>query len=56
VTAAFSKASLTAPGSGTSVVTFSATSAAKAGTYTFNTVGTGGGVTQSKTITLTVTK
>ena len=56
VTASFSKASLSAPGSGTSVLTFTATSAAKIGTYTINAVGTGGGVTQSEPITLTITK
>ncbi len=55
VTASLSKTSLAAPGSGASVVTFSATSATKAGTYKINAVGTGGGVTQSDTITLTVT-
>ncbi len=56
VTASFSKASLAAPGSGASVLTFTATSAAKTGTYTINAVGTGGGVTQSEPITLTITK
>jgi len=55
VTASFSKASLAAPGGGTSVVTFTATSATKAGTYKINAVGTGGGVTQSEPITITVT-
>jgi uncharacterized membrane protein len=56
VTASFSKASLAAPGSGTSVLTFTATSAAKTGTYTVNAVGTGGGMTKSEPITLTITK
>jgi uncharacterized membrane protein len=56
VTASFSKASLAAPGSGTSVVTFTATSATAAGTYKVNAVGTGGGMTQSEAITLTITK
>jgi hypothetical protein len=46
---------LAGPGSGTSVVTFTATSTTKAGTYKINAVGTGGGVTQSEPITLTVT-
>lgn len=54
-TVSFSKASLAAPGSGTSVLTFAATSATKTGTYKINAVGTGGGVTQSEPITLTVT-
>jgi hypothetical protein len=54
-TVSFSKASLAAPGSGTAVLTFAATSAIKTGTYKINAVGTGGGVTQSEPITLTVT-
>ncbi len=55
VTVSFSKASLVAPGSGTSTVTFSATSATKAATYIINAMGTGGGVTQSEPITVIVT-
>jgi uncharacterized membrane protein len=56
MTAAFSKASLAAPGSGTSVVTFTATSATKAGAYAIKVGGSGGGVTQSEALTITITK
>ncbi len=55
VTASFSKASLAAPGNGTSVVTFTPSAAIKAGTYKVTAVGTGGGVTQSQPMTLTIT-
>jgi uncharacterized membrane protein len=56
VTASFSKASLAAPGNGTSVLLLNATSSAKVGTYTIKAVGTGGGLSQSQPITFTITK
>jgi subtilase family serine protease len=55
VTVSFSPASIAAPGSGTSMVTFAVASATTAGTYSITITGTGGGVTQTATVSLTVT-
>ncbi|HEY3990122.1 MAG TPA: protease pro-enzyme activation domain-containing protein [Acidobacteriaceae bacterium] len=55
VTVSFSPASIAAPGSGTSTATFNVASTAAAGTYSIKITGSGGGVTQSTTVSLTVT-
>jgi uncharacterized membrane protein len=55
VTAAFSKTAIGAPGDGSTIATFTVGSAAKAGSYQVTVLGTGGGVSQSAPITLTVT-
>jgi subtilase family serine protease len=55
VTVSFNPASIAAPGSGTSMVTFAVASATTAGTYSITITGTGGGVTQTATVSLTVT-
>ena len=54
VTAALSSATLAAPGDGTITTTFAASSGAIPGTYTATLTATGGGVTQSAIISLTV--
>ena len=54
VTATFSVNPLAAPGSGSSVVTFSATSGATLGSGTVTITATGGGITHTTTINLTV--
>ena len=54
VTVGFSPSSIAAPGSGTSTATFSVASGAAAGTYSITVTGTGGGLTQSTTVSLTV--
>jgi uncharacterized membrane protein len=54
VTAALSKAAMSAPGDGTSTVTFTASSSAKAGTSAVTITATGGGVTQTIPVSLTV--
>ena len=54
VTASLSKTSMAAPGDGTLVATLSVASNATPGTYPIEIVGTGGGVTQSVPVTLTV--
>jgi uncharacterized membrane protein len=54
VTAVFSKPAMSAPGDGTSGVTFTATSAAKGGTSAVTITATGGGVTQTVPVSLTV--
>jgi len=55
VTAAFSPASIAAPGSGTSTVTFTASSTATLGTATVTITGVGGTTTHTTTVALTVT-
>jgi len=55
VTAAFSPATLTAPGSGTSALALSAGSQVAAGSYPVTVTANGGSVTQNTTLTLTVT-
>jgi kumamolisin len=55
VTVGFSPTSIGAPGSGTSSVTFNVASGTAAGTYPITITGTGGGLTQSTTVSLTVT-
>jgi hypothetical protein len=55
VTAAFGPASIAAPGSGSSTATFSASSTATVGTSTIAVNATGGGISHSTTISLTVT-
>ena len=54
VTASFSPASITAPGSGSSTLTLSASSTATTGTSNVTVTGTGGGVTHTTLIALTV--
>lgn len=55
VTAAFNPTSIAAPGSGSSTLTFSASSTAIAGTSTITVNASGGGISHSTTISLTVT-
>ena len=55
VTAAFSPASIAAPGSGSSTLTFTASSTATVGTSTVTINASGGGVSHSTTVSLTVT-
>lgn len=55
VTAAFSPASIAAPGSGSSTLTFTASSTAATGTSTITINGSGGGVSHSTTVSLTIT-
>jgi kumamolisin len=55
VTVSFKPASIASPGSGTSAVTFTVASTAKAGTYPITISGTGGGITHTAVVTLTVT-
>jgi hypothetical protein len=55
VTAAFNPTSIAAPGSGSSTLTFSASSTATAGTSTITVNASGGGISHSTTISLTVT-
>jgi len=55
VTAAFSPASIAAPGSGTSTLTFTVAATAATGTSTVTITGTGGGITHTATVSLTVT-
>lgn len=54
VTVIFGTNPIAAPGSGTSTVTFQVASTATAGTYPITITGTGGGLTQSTTVSLTV--
>jgi hypothetical protein len=54
VSASLSKTALPAPGDGTLVATFTAASTATQGTYTVTFVGTGGTVTQSTPVSLTI--
>jgi len=53
-TAAFSPASLAAPGSGTSTLTLSISQNTATGTYPVSVTGTGGGLTHTTTVSLTV--
>ncbi len=56
VTAAFSPASIPAPGSGSTVLTLTVAGTTTPGTYTINVIGTGfGGVVENTTVILTVT-
>ena len=55
VSAAFSPASIAAPGSGTSTLTLTANSSAPVGSYAVTVTGVGGGVTQTVSLTLAVT-
>lgn len=54
VTASLSKSSLSAPGDGTAVTTFAAGASAAPGVYTALLTATGGGLTQTASVTLTV--
>src|SRR6266481_3874878 len=54
VTASFNPASLAAPGSGSSTLTFTASSTATTGTSTVTITATGGGVTHTTTVSLTI--
>jgi hypothetical protein len=56
VTSSFSRTSIAAPGNGSRTLTLKAASGtgAKVGTYTLTVTGVGGGVTQTKKVTLTV--
>ena len=55
VTVSFNPASIAAPGSGTSTMTMSVASTAATGVYPITVAGSGGGITQQTTVTLTVT-
>jgi subtilase family serine protease len=55
VTATFNPTSVAAPGSGTSVLTLAVASTVAAGTYPITVKGTGGGITHTATVSLTVT-
>jgi subtilase family serine protease len=55
VTVSFSPASIAKPGSGSSSMTMTVASTAATGTYTITIKGSGGGVTQTATVSLTVT-
>jgi len=55
VTVGFSPASIAAPGSGTSTVTFTVSSSAVPGSYSITISGTDGNLTQTATVSLTVT-
>jgi uncharacterized membrane protein len=54
-TAAFSPASIGAPGAGSSTMTLTVGSSTAAGTYPVTVTGTGGGLTHTATVSLTVT-
>ncbi len=54
VTVGFSPTSIAAPGSGTSTVTFTVASGTTAGTYSITISGTGGGITHTASVSLTV--
>jgi cardiolipin synthase A/B len=54
VTASFSPSSIAAPGSGSSTLTLTVGSSAKAGTYSLTITGSGGGVTSTAGINLTI--
>jgi subtilase family serine protease len=55
VTATFSPTSIAAPGSGTSALTLAVASTVATGTYPITVTGTGGGITHTATVSLTVT-
>ncbi len=54
VTVSFSPSSIPAPGSGSSTMTITVNRRARAGTYPITVKGTGGGVTHTTTVTLTI--
>jgi kumamolisin len=54
VTVGFSPTSIAAPGSGTSTVTFTVAAGTTVGSYPITISGTGGGITHTATVTLTV--
>jgi uncharacterized membrane protein len=56
VTVSFSPASIAAPGSGTSDMLLSVARTAKTGTYPITITGTGGGITQTTTLTFEVVR
>jgi uncharacterized membrane protein len=56
VTVSFSKTSIAAPGSGTSTMTLKASRSATTGTFTVTVKATGGGITHTVPITLTIVK
>jgi cardiolipin synthase len=56
VTIGFNPASIAAPGSGTSTMTATVASTVAAGTYPITVTATGGGLTQTATVSLTVTQ
>ena len=56
VTATLGKSTLAAPGSGSTSLTISTTASAAAGVYALQIAATGSGVTQSSTLSLTITK
>ncbi len=53
-TASFSPASISAPGSGSSILTINAVASSVAGTFPVTVTGIGGGITQTATVTLTI--
>lgn len=55
-TVRFSPSTIPAPGSGTSTMTAHVAKTTKPGTYVFTITGSGGGITQSTTVTVTVVK
>src|ERR1051325_3836657 len=55
VTASFSPSTLSAPGSGTSTLTFTASSSAKAGTYPVTVTASSGGTSKTAAVSLVVT-
>ena len=55
VTVSFSPTSIAAPGSGSSTIKFSTTSSTASGAYTITVTGSGGGITHTATVSLTVT-
>ena len=55
VTASFSPATITAPGSGSSTLTLTASSSASVGSYSVTITGIGGGLTETTPLSLTVT-
>jgi kumamolisin len=55
VTVSFSPTSIAAPGSGTSTMTMATASTTAAGTYPITVTASGGGITQTATVSLTVT-
>jgi uncharacterized protein (TIGR03437 family) len=54
VTATFTPAAITAPGSGTATLQLSATASTAAGTYTITITGTGGSITETASLGLTI--
>ena len=54
VTATLSRTTMTAPGDGTNAITFNVSSTAKAGTYPLTLTASGGGVTRTVALSLTV--